>query len=104
MALKYQKYVDLPDGKMIGIHVYEPTATSHTLTVPQVAERTTAAAAAVSQLAKYNQTLLGTAPTTTDAYTVTLTLTAAELAAEANDEIVIVTNHPIRQGNYLAEE
>jgi hypothetical protein len=102
MALKHQKYVDLPDGKMIGIHVFEPTATSHSVTVPELADTT--AGESVAQLNKYGQTALGTAPTTTGSYTVTLTLTAAELVDATNDEIIFVTNHAARKGNFLSED
>jgi len=104
MALKYQKYIDFPDGKMIGYHVYEPTANTHTLTVPEMARYNLGTAGdSVKQLSGYGQVLMGTAPQAGSAYVVTITTTAAERALLVNQEVIIVTNHRIRKGNYLPE-
>lgn len=104
MALKYQKYIDLPDGKMIGIHIIEPTENVHTITVAELTKHSLVTTGdAVKQVANYNQTLLATAPATASLYSFTLTTTAAERATLENSEIVVVTNHRIRQGNHLYE-
>jgi hypothetical protein len=51
------------------------------------------------------QTALGTAPAmTADAYTITLVLTAAELADIENSEIVLVTQHTPGKGNFVPED
>jgi hypothetical protein len=97
-----QQYVDLPDGKTIGIHVFKPASTSNTFTVPKLASSTSGYS--VKQLAKYGQTVLGTVPANSDEYTVAVTLTAAELAAAANDEIVVVSLHETDRQNYIPEE
>lgn len=107
MPLKSQKYIDLPGGEMIGIHILEPLSAAGTenITIPEIAERTTAITASCSQLAKDGQTVLDTSPRmTADAYTMLITWTAAEIAATVNQEVIVVTNHRIRRGNYLEEE
>ena len=107
MALKYQRYVDLPDGQMIGIHVLTPlyAAGTETITVAELAKHSLVTTGdAVKQVTKTGQTLLGTAPATASLYGFTVTWTAAEIAAEANDEIIILTNHRKRRGNFTPED
>jgi len=107
MALKYQKYVDLPDGQMIGIHVMEPLSAAGTenLVVAELARYSIATPSdAVAQVSKYGQTLLGTEPYASDAYTVVMTWTAAEIADANNDEVIVITNHRKRRGNFSPED
>jgi len=103
-AINYQKYVDFPDGTMIGYHVLAPMAAgATTLTVPTLSNTTTTNAC--KQMVKNGQTVLGTAPTVgADAFSVTITLTAAEVAAAENHEFVVVTSHDLRKGNFNPED
>ena len=108
MALKYQRYVDLPDGKMIGIHIWEPLSDEvggNALVVAELSKYSIGTPGdACAQISLRGQTLLGTGPLAADAYTVTITLTAAEIADPLNNEIVIVTSHRIRRGNFSPED
>lgn len=93
-----QEYVDLKNGMTVGIHVFKPLSTSDTFTVPELDN--SSSPLAVRHLAKSGQTAVTLV--TTDAYTVTINASAAQVAATDN-EIVVVTLHKQGRKNFTPE-
>jgi hypothetical protein len=87
-----QKYLDLPDGKVLGIHVVELLSASDDFTVPTLDNST--AGASVSQLRRNGQAAVTVS--NSDANTVTV------VGGSAGDEVVITTLHQSRR-NYIPE-
>lgn len=93
----HQQFVDLPDGKTIGIHVVTLQSTSDTITVP-VLDNTTSGVA-VKQLLRNGQTA---STVTSSSNTVTIATTTLPSEASGNREVVIVSLHQNRS-NYNTE-
>lgn len=86
-----QTYIDLADGKVIGIHVVELQSSSDTITVPNLDNTTSGAA--VKQLRKNGQ---GALTVTSSGNTVTIA------GGSAGDEVVLVSLHQSKR-NFIPE-
>lgn len=86
-----QQYVDLADGKFLGIHVVELKSASDTITLPNLDNTTSGAA--IKQLRKNGQSAL---TVTSSGNTVTIA------GGSAGDEVVLTSLHQSKR-NYIPE-